>query len=75
MVSEKVVDTASKMPDGMTVRCLNKRQAAAYIGVSPNTFARMVQNNEAPKPIQISQRRLVWDVKQLDSLIDSFSGF
>lgn len=75
MVSSEMVDSTSKMPNGMTVRCLNKRQAAAYIGVSPNTFARMVQNNEAPKPIQISQRRLVWDVKQLDALIDSFSSF
>ena len=75
MVGEKVVETTIKMPDGVAVRCLSKAQAAAYIGVSPNTFARMVQNNEAPKPIQISQRRLVWDVRQLDALIDAFSGF
>lgn len=75
MVGKEVVETTVKMPDGVAVRCLSKAQAAAYIGVSPNTFARMVQSNEAPRPIQISQRRLVWDVKQLDALIDSFSGF
>lgn len=73
MADDKVITT--RMPDGVTVRCLSKVQAAHYIGVSPNTFARMVQNNEAPKPIQISQRRLVWDVKQLDALIDSLVGF
>jgi len=73
MADDKV--EATRMPSGITVRCLSKVQAAAYIGVSPNTFARMVSNNEAPKPIQISQRRLVWDVKQLDALIDSFNGF
>jgi predicted DNA-binding transcriptional regulator AlpA len=75
MASSKVVEATAKLPAGITVRCLSKSQAAAYIGVSVNTFSRMVQNNEAPKPIQISQRRLVWDVKQLDALIDSFSGF
>jgi predicted DNA-binding transcriptional regulator AlpA len=73
MADDKV--TATRMPDGVTVRCLSKVQAAQYIGVSPNTFTRMVANAEAPKPIQISQRRLVWDVKQLDALIDSLAGF
>lgn len=65
----------TEMPDGVTIRCLNKKQAAQYIGVSMNTFIRMVDRGEAPKPIQISQRRLVWDRKQLDQYIDNLVAF
>lgn len=71
MANEKV----TLMPEGVRPRCLSKVQAAQYIGVSPNTFARMVANSEAPKPIQISQRRLVWDLKALDEFIDSLKPF
>lgn len=65
----------TEMPDGVTIRCLNKKQAAQYIGVSMNTFIRMVDRGDAPKPIQISKRRLVWDRKQLDIYIDNLVGF
>ncbi len=68
-------DKVTLMPEGIRPRCLNKIQAANYIGVSPNTFARMVQNKEAPQPIQISQRRLVWDLKALDEFIESLKAF
>lgn len=74
MANDKV-NASAGMPDGITARCLSKVQAAKYLGVSPNTFARMVANNEAPKPIQISQRRLVWDKRQLDELIDQLASF
>lgn len=68
-------DKVTAMPEGVRPRCLSKVQAAQYVGVSPNTFARMVANEEAPKPIQISQRRLVWDLKSLDAFIDSLKTF
>jgi len=57
------------------VRCLSLKESAAYIGVSPSTFQKMVKNKEAPAPIRITQKRLVWDKKQLDELIDALAGF
>lgn len=57
------------------VRCLSLRQAAAYIGVSQSTFRKMVKSGDVPAPIRITEKRLVWDRKQLDEFIDSLSGF
>jgi len=74
MAHDKVI-TSESMPDGVTARCLSKVQAAHYLGISPNTFTRMVEDGEAPPPIKISARRLVWDKRQLDALIDSLAGF
>lgn len=51
-------------------RCLSVDQASVYIGVSANTFLRMVASGKAPKPIAISDRRKVWDKKTLDKFID-----
>ena len=56
-------------------RCLNAAEAALYIGVSKTTFKNMVKNGQAPKPIQISPRRLVWDRKKLDSFIEALADF
>lgn len=57
------------------VRCLSLRQAAAYLGVSQSTFRKMVKSGDVPTPIRITEKRLVWDKKQLDEFIDSLSGF
>ncbi len=57
------------------VRCLSLRQAASYIGVSQSTFRKMVKSGDVPTPIRITEKRLVWDRKQLDEFIDSLSGF
>ena len=56
-------------------RCLNAADAASCIGVSKTTFKKMVKNGEAPKPIQISKRRIVWDKKKLDSFIEALADF
>tara|TARA_Y100000385_G_C12927497_1_gene565295 strand:+ start:190 stop:390 length:201 start_codon:yes stop_codon:yes gene_type:complete len=58
-----------------SVRLLNISQASKYIGVSPMTFRKMVDRGDAPKPIQITDRRVVWDKKLLDSFIDNLNGF
>jgi predicted DNA-binding transcriptional regulator AlpA len=55
-------------------RCLSKKEAASYVGVSPNTFMRMVKRGSAPKPIQITERRIVWDKTHLDKMIDGLSS-
>tara|TARA_R100001509_G_scaffold156293_1_gene119445 strand:- start:608 stop:808 length:201 start_codon:yes stop_codon:yes gene_type:complete len=56
-------------------RCLNKAEAARYVGVSINTFHKLVADGQAPKPIQITEKRLVWDKKRLDEYIDNLNGF
>lgn len=58
-----------------SIRLLNIAQASKYIGVSPMTFRKMVERGDAPKPIQITDRRVVWDKKLLDSFIDNLNGF
>ena len=54
----------------MTPRLLDRKQAAAYCGISPNHFdahiARFIQ------AITIGRRRL-WDIRALDRFIDGLS--
>jgi len=57
------------------IRLLSIVQAAKYMGVSPMTFRKMVDRGHAPKPIQITDRRVVWDKKLLDSFIDNLNSF
>jgi len=57
------------------IRCLNIVQAAKYLGVGQVTFRKMVERGDAPKPIQITDRRVVWDKKQLDMFIDNLTRF
>lgn len=54
----------------MEKRLLSVRESAAYLGVSRMTFLRRVEDKKLPKAIKISKRRVVWDVKDLDSYID-----
>ncbi len=58
-----------------SIRLLSIVQAAKYMGISPMTFRKMIGRGDAPKPIQITDRRVVWDKKLLDSFIDNLNGF
>lgn len=51
-------------------RLLSRVQAAGYVGVSPTTFDRMMDEGSMPKPKRIFSRK-VWDVRKLDSAIDA----
>tara|TARA_B100001248_G_C27325506_1_gene428824 strand:- start:898 stop:1095 length:198 start_codon:yes stop_codon:yes gene_type:complete len=57
------------------IRLLNIVQAAKYLGIGQVTFRKMVDRGDAPKPIQITDRRVVWDRKQLDLFIDNLTRF
>jgi len=57
------------------VRLLSIVQAAKYLGIGQVTFRKMVERGDAPKPIQITDRRVVWDKKQLDMFIDNLTRF
>jgi predicted DNA-binding transcriptional regulator AlpA len=57
------------------IRLLSIVQAAKYLGIGQVTFRKMVERGDAPKPIQITDRRVVWDKKQLDMFIDNLTRF
>ena len=58
-----------------SVRLLSIVQAAKYLGIGQVTFRKMVARGDAPNPIQITDRRVVWDKKQLDMFIDNLTRF
>lgn len=55
------------------VRLLSRVEAAAYVGVSPNTFDRMMTDGFMPGPKRV-YGRVLWDVRALDAAIDSLPG-
>jgi predicted DNA-binding transcriptional regulator AlpA len=54
----------------LSPRLLNREGAAAYIGVSANTFDDLVKEGKMPKPKQLSTRRHGYDVRELDAAVD-----
>lgn len=56
-----------------TRRGLNREEAAACVGVSPNTFDRMVVDGLMPGPKRIYGRK-VWDVRALDRAFEALPG-
>ncbi len=52
-----------------TPRGLSREQAAAYLGISTNTFNDMVADGRMPQPKTIN-KRLVWDRHALDAAFD-----
>lgn len=54
-------------------RMLNRAEAAAYSGVAPSTFDRMITDRLMPGPKRI-YGRVLWDVRALDAAIDAIPG-
>lgn len=44
---------------------LNRKQAAAYIGISPTLFDQLVADGRMPCPIEINKRR-IWDRAEVE---------
>jgi predicted DNA-binding transcriptional regulator AlpA len=60
------------LPPTLAPRLINREAAAAYVGVSPNTFDAMIDKGLMPKPrILPGCRRKVWDVRELDIAVDA----
>jgi predicted DNA-binding transcriptional regulator AlpA len=57
------------LPVGVAPRGFNRAQAAAYIGVSENTFDTLVEQGLMPQPRKVLGR-VIWDLLELD---DAFS--
>lgn len=51
-------------------RGLSRIEAAAYVGVSPNTFESMVKDGRMPRPKVVNRRR-IWDRAGLDRCFDA----
>ena len=45
---------------------LDKPSAAAFVALSERAWERMVQMDQAPKPRQLSSRRVGWLVRELE---------
>jgi len=56
-----------------TRRGLHRDESAAYIGVSANTFDKMVADGRMPPAKRIDGRK-VWDVRALDRSFDALPG-
>jgi len=54
-------------------RLLSRREAAAYVGVGPTTFDKLVNDGIMPKAKRL-YGRILWDVRALDRAIDMLPG-
>lgn len=54
------------LPPSLPPRGLSREESATYIGVSPTTFDKMVDDGRMPKPKNINERK-IWDRHKLDS--------
>ena len=53
------------LPASLAPRGLSRVEAAAYVGVSPSTFDRLVADRHMPGPKRVFAR-MVWDRRELD---------
>jgi predicted DNA-binding transcriptional regulator AlpA len=59
------------LPPTLSPRLIAREAAAAYVCVSPNTFDGLVDREIMPKPRRLSDKRLAWDVRELDAATDA----
>ena len=58
------------LPPTLTPRLICRDDAAAYLSISPNTFDKMIAEGLMPGPRRLTERRLAWDMRQLDTAVD-----
>jgi predicted DNA-binding transcriptional regulator AlpA len=58
------------LPPTLAPRLISREAAAAYVCVSPNTFDRMVSDGRMPPAKRLGDRRIAWDVRELDVAVD-----
>jgi predicted DNA-binding transcriptional regulator AlpA len=52
-------------------RLIGREAAAAYVCLSPNTFDDLVDRKLMPKPRRLGDKRIAWDVRELDAATDA----
>jgi predicted DNA-binding transcriptional regulator AlpA len=58
------------LPPTLAPRLISREAAAAYVCVSPGTFDRMVDDGRMPRAKRLGDRRIAWDVRELDVAVD-----
>ena len=58
---------------GALPRGLSRVEAARYVGVSPTTFDKMVDDKIMPPPIRVYARTL-WDIRAIDAAFDALDS-
>jgi predicted DNA-binding transcriptional regulator AlpA len=58
------------LPPTLAPRLINREAAAAYVCVSPAKFDKLVQDGTMPRPKRLGDRRIAWDVRELDAAVD-----
>ena len=61
----------SALPPTLAPRLIDRGAAAAYVCLSPNTFDDLVDRKLMPKPRRLGDKRLAWDVRELDAAADA----
>jgi predicted DNA-binding transcriptional regulator AlpA len=59
------------LPPTLAPRLIGREAAAAYVCLSPNTFDDLVDRKLMPKPRRLGDKRLAWDVRELDAAADA----
>jgi predicted DNA-binding transcriptional regulator AlpA len=59
------------LPPTLAPRLIGREAAAAYVCLSPNTFDDLVGRKLMPKPRRLGEKRLAWDVRELDAAADA----
>jgi predicted DNA-binding transcriptional regulator AlpA len=63
------------LPPTLAPRLICREAAAAYVAVSPTTFDKMVDDGLMPHPRRLTERRLAWDLRQLDAAVDRLPSY
>jgi predicted DNA-binding transcriptional regulator AlpA len=63
--------TALRIP---VVRGLRREDAARYVGVSPSFFDEMVKGGRMPQPFRVTDRVVIWDVRDLDQSFEELKA-
>lgn len=63
---------SSVLPANLPPRGLSREEAAAYVGISPSLFDRLVKEGVLPKPVHLGGR-IVWDRTRLDLAFGALS--
>jgi predicted DNA-binding transcriptional regulator AlpA len=58
------------LPPTLAPRLISREAAAAYVCVSPSTFDRMIDDGRMPRARRLGERRIAWDVRELDVAVD-----
>ena len=61
------------LPPTLPPRLISREAAAAYVGVSANTFDKLVKVGRMPSARRITEGRKGWDVRELDAAVDNLT--